>query len=111
MLKYNNNQYISLLSISFSDFYISHCTRKGIFLSQIDQLIDWIPIEQEIRRHCAPVSDVVGRPAYPGLLLFKMLLPGLWPGGLSDQAANSAGSAEKSCVTGAGQSQCMALSC
>jgi hypothetical protein len=29
---------------------------------------------------------VVGRPAYPGLLLFKMLLVGLWHGGLSDEA-------------------------
>lgn len=29
---------------------------------------------------------MVGRPAYPGLLLFKMLLVGLWHGGLSDQA-------------------------
>jgi hypothetical protein len=46
----------------FSDFYVNHRTRKGNFLSQIDQLIDWNPIEQEIRRHYAPVSDVVGRP-------------------------------------------------
>jgi transposase, IS5 family len=72
--------------MSFSDFYISHRTRKGNFLNQIDQLIAWEPIEREIRRHYAPVSDVVGRPAYPGLLLFKMLLVGLWHGGLSDQA-------------------------
>ena len=72
--------------MSFSDFYISHRTRKGNFLNQIDHLIDWKPIEQEIRRHYAPVSDVVGRPAYPGLLLFKMLLVGLWHGGLSDEA-------------------------
>ncbi len=72
--------------MSFSDFYISHRTRKGNLLNQIDQLIDWQPIGQEIRRHYAPVSDVVGRPAYPGLLLFKMLLVGLWHGGLSDQA-------------------------
>ncbi|WP_152976362.1 IS5 family transposase, partial [Methyloglobulus morosus] len=49
-------------------------------------MIDWKPIEQVIRRHYAPVSDVVGRPAYPGLLLSKMLLVGLWHGGLSDEA-------------------------
>lgn len=72
--------------MSFSDFYISHRTRKGNFLNQIDHLLDWKPIEQEIRRHYAPVSDIVGRPAYPGLLLFKMLLVGLWHGGLSDEA-------------------------
>jgi transposase, IS5 family len=57
--------------MSFSDFYISRRTRKGNFLNRIDQLIDWEPIEQEIRQHYAPVSDVVGWPAYPGLLLFK----------------------------------------
>ena len=72
--------------MSFSDFYISRRTRKGNFLNQIGQLIDWQPIGMEIRRHYAPISDVVGRPAYPGLLLFKMLLVGLWHGGLSDQA-------------------------
>ncbi len=66
--------------MGFSGFYISHRTRKGNFLNQIDQLIDWQPIGQAVRRHYAPVSDVVGRPAYPGLLLFKMLLVGLWHG-------------------------------
>jgi IS5 family transposase len=72
--------------VSFSDFYISHLTRKGNFLNHIDQLIDWQPIEQEIRRHYAPASEVAGHPAYPGLLQFKMLLVGLWHGGLSDEA-------------------------
>ena len=67
--------------MSFSDFYISHRTRKGNFLNQIDHLIDWQRIEQAIRRHYAPVFDVVGRPAYPGLLLFKTMLVGQWHGG------------------------------
>ena len=49
-------------------------TRKGNFLNQIDQLIDWAPIEKAIARDYAPASDAAGRPAYPGLLLFKMLL-------------------------------------
>lgn len=66
--------------MSFSDFYISHRTRKGNFLNQIDHLLDWKPMEQQMRRHYAPASDVVGRPAYPGLLLFKMLLVGPWHG-------------------------------
>ena len=72
--------------MSFSDFYISHRTRKGNFLNQMDHLIDWKPIEQAIRRHYAPASNGVGRPAYSGLLLFKVLLVGLWHGGLSDEA-------------------------
>lgn len=73
-------------SMSFSDFYVTHRTRKGNFLNQIDHLIDWAAIDVTIRQHYAPASDVTGRPAYPGLLLFKMLLVGIWSGGLSDEA-------------------------
>ncbi len=72
--------------MSFSDFYVNHRTRKSNFLNQIDHLIDWKAIEAVIRRHYAPASDVTGRPAYPGLLLFKMLLVGIWNGGLSDES-------------------------
>ena len=55
-------------------------------MKQIDELIDWDSIEKAISVHYAPTSDVTGRPAYPGLLLFKMLLVGIWNGGLSDEA-------------------------
>ena len=67
-------------SMSFSDFYVNRRTRKGNFLNQIDQLIDWTTIEQTIRQYYAPASDVTGRPAYSGLRLFKMLLIGVWNG-------------------------------
>ncbi len=72
--------------MSFSDFDVARRTRKGNFLNQIDHLIDWKPIEKIIVQHYAPVSDATGRPAYPGLLLYKMLLVGIWHGGLSDEA-------------------------
>lgn len=72
--------------MSFSDFDVIRRTRKGNFFNQINQLIDWESIEQAIAQHYAPTSDVTGRPAYPGLLLFKMLLVGIWNGGLSDEA-------------------------
>src|SRR6187431_1668617 len=72
--------------MSFSEFDVTRRTRKGNLLNQIDQLIDWKPIEQAIAQHYAPTSDATGRPAYPGLLLFKMLLAGIWNGGLSDEA-------------------------
>lgn len=49
--------------MSFSDFNVIRRTRKGNFFNQIDRLIDWQPLGQAIRRHYAPVSDVVGRPA------------------------------------------------
>jgi len=72
--------------VSFSDFDVIRRTRKGNFFNQINQLIDWESIERAIVQHYAPTSDVTGRPAYPGLLLFKMLLVGIWNGGLSDEA-------------------------
>ncbi|TXI29263.1 MAG: transposase [Nitrosomonas oligotropha] len=72
--------------MSFSEYDVSHRTRKGNFLNQIDQLIDWKPVELAISQQYAPASDVTGRPAYPGLLLFKMLLVGIWNGGLSDES-------------------------
>ncbi len=68
--------------MSFSEFDVIRRTRKGNFLNQIDYLIDWRPIEKAIAEHYAPTSDAAGRPAYPGLLLFKMLLAGIWHGGL-----------------------------
>lgn len=72
--------------MNFSELDVTRRTRKGNFLNQIDQLIDWTPIEKAIARHYAPVSDAAGRPVYPGLLLFKMLLAGIWHGGLSDES-------------------------
>lgn len=74
------------MDMSFSEYDVTRRTRKGNFLKQIDQLIDWNPIEKAIAVHYAPVSDAAGRPAYSGLLLFKMLLVGIWNGGLSDES-------------------------
>lgn len=74
------------LSMNFSDYDVTRRTRKGNFLKQIDQLIDWGSIEKAIAIHYAPLSDAAGRPAYSGLLLFKMLLVGIWNGGLSDES-------------------------
>lgn len=74
------------MGLSLADSFVTRRTRKGNFLNQIDQLIDWHAIEKTIELHYAPMSDATGRPAYSGLLLFKMLLVGLWHGGLSDES-------------------------
>ena len=68
--------------MSFSEFDVTRRTRKGNFLNQVDYLIDWTPIEKAIAEHYAPTFDAAGSPAYSGLLLFKMLLTGIWHGGL-----------------------------
>jgi len=74
------------MNMSFADYDVIRRTRKGNFLNQVDCLIDWVPIEKAIAQYYSPASDVTGRPAYPGLLLFKMLLVGIWHGGLSDES-------------------------
>jgi len=60
---------------------------------QIDELIGWVLIEETIIQHYSPASDVTGRPACSGLLLFKMLLVGIWHNGLSDDAVEDMASA------------------
>jgi transposase, IS5 family len=74
------------MGLSLTDNFVTRRTHKGNFLNQIDQLIDWNAIEKAIEQHYASASDAAGRPAYPGLLLFKMLLVGLWHGDLSDES-------------------------
>ena len=80
------NHIVELIDVSFSEFDVTRRTRKGNFLIQIDCLIDWKPVEKTIAEHYAPTFDAAGRFAYPGLLLFKMLLTGIWHGGLSDES-------------------------
>ena len=63
--------------MNFSDYDATRRTRKENFLKQIDELIDWDSIEKAISVHYEPTSDVTRHPAYPGLLLFKMLLVGI----------------------------------
>jgi len=81
--------------MSFSDFYVNHRTRKSNFHNQISHLLDWKPIDETIRRHYAPASDVTGHPAYPEPLLFKMLLVGIWHGGLSDEGVEDIANANQ----------------
>ena len=71
--------------MSFSDLYVTRRTRKNHPLLAMEKLIDWVALDRVIHSHYAPVSDAAGRPAYSGLLLFKMLLVGIWYGGLSDE--------------------------
>ncbi|MDC8444653.1 MAG: transposase [Nitrosomonas sp.] len=84
-----------IAGLSLADSFVTRRTRKGNFLNQIDQLIDWTPIEKTIAQYYAPVSDATDRPAYPGLLLLKMLLVGLWHGGLSDESVEDMANANR----------------
>ena len=60
------------------DCYVEKRIRKNTFFKQINTLIDWKEIDKEIVKVYKRGYSVDGRPAYSGLLLFKMLLPGIW---------------------------------
>ncbi len=62
------------LTMSFVADSMERRTRKNTFYRKIDQIIDWKPIEDIVTEHDTRGSSAVGREAYPGLLLFKMLL-------------------------------------
>lgn len=56
---------------------------KRTFFTQINELIDWSPLEFLIKKHYQKGKSAVGKPSYNGLLLFKMSLLQTWYG-LSD---------------------------
>lgn len=63
---------------SFLDYCIDQRISKKSFLSDVDRIIDWKPIEKLLRKHYKKTQAADGRPAYPPLPLFKMLLLQRW---------------------------------
>lgn len=59
-------------------------TKSSIFYNQINTLIDWNKIEKTLNRYYKKSNNLEGRPAYGSILLFKMLLIGIW-NDLSDE--------------------------
>jgi IS5 family transposase len=64
--------------MGFADAYVDKRIRKNTFFKQINTLVDWQVIDKEIVKVYKRGHSVDGRPAYSGLLLFKMLLIGIW---------------------------------
>jgi IS5 family transposase len=62
----------------FVDHFINLRPRKKSFLDNIDHMIDWKPIEKLLKKHYKKIKAADGRPAYPPLPLFKMLLLQRW---------------------------------
>lgn len=63
---------------SFLDYCIDQRLSKKSFLSDVDRIIDWNPIEKLLKKHYKKREAADGRPAYPPLPLFKMLLLQRW---------------------------------
>jgi IS5 family transposase len=75
---------------TFTDYFVEirRQTRKG-FLDDMHHLIDWKPIEKILRKKYRKVASADGRPAYPPLPMFKLLLLQRWYG-LSDPGLEDA---------------------
>jgi IS5 family transposase len=64
--------------IGFADFMVSRRPMKSSFLDEVDRMVDWRPIEKILNRNYKKKASADGRPAYPALPLFKMLLIQRW---------------------------------
>lgn len=86
--------------MSLSRPFVDTRIRKDKFYTQVNHLIDWSSIEDIIGLDYTDNVGSVGRRGYSGLLLFKMLLIGMWHG-LSDyeteEVVNDSLSANRFC--------------
>jgi IS5 family transposase len=62
----------------FMDHFVERRVDEEGFLSQVDRLMDWSPIEKLLKKHYKKVAAADGRPAYPALTMFKILLMQRW---------------------------------
>lgn len=70
--------------MSFSAPYMERKTRSAQFYSQMNLIINWKSIETVINRYYTKAHNLRGEKPYSGLVLFKMLLIGIW-NDLSDE--------------------------
>lgn len=66
-------------SSSFVHYDVQRRTKKKDFFKQIDSIINWAKISRELNKKIKRANkDSYGRPAYPPIILFKMLLLQTW---------------------------------
>jgi len=73
----------------FADYFIEQRGYADTFLEKIDTFIDWKNIESLLNKKYKKVESADGRPAYPPLPMFKLLLLQRW-NNLSDPQAEAA---------------------
>jgi len=73
----------------FADYIIEQRGHANTFLDRIDALIDWKRIDRVLGKHYRKTAGADGRPAYPALPMFKLLLLQRWYG-LSDPGLEEA---------------------
>ena len=71
--------------MSFSTYFVEQrSTKTSLFYNQINTLINWDKINKVISRYYSKGNTFEGAKPYSGILLFKMLLLGIW-NDLSDE--------------------------
>lgn len=63
---------------SFVSIDVDRRTRRQKFFSNIEAIIDWSLVDDQISQYYNKGKNAVGQDAYSGVLLFKMLLVGIW---------------------------------
>ena len=66
------------IQMGFNDGYVERRISKNKFFLQVNTLIDWIPIEKELKKVYKRGLKARGTKAYNPLLLFKMQLISIW---------------------------------
>lgn len=64
--------------MSFSVYDVERRTAKNTFFKQINTVIDWQSVQNIINDGYTVGKSATGTPGHDGLLLFKMLLIGIW---------------------------------
>ncbi len=65
-------------AFSFVDYFVEQKRHVNTFLDKINSLIDWKPIEKLLKQKYKKQASADGRPAYPALPMFKLLLLQRW---------------------------------
>ena len=82
---FSGMQLKSTPQMNFSDYSIAKRKIDMSFFDNINKIVDWNRLESIIVKHYNKGTSVDGRPAYTGILLFKITLLQMWFK-LSDEA-------------------------
>lgn len=73
----------------FLDLAISQVKKAKTFLDDVDEFVDWRPLDKVLKKKLRRHKDAVGNPSYPPLAMFRVLLLQRW-WDLSDQGMDDA---------------------
>jgi IS5 family transposase len=76
-------------TMGFADYFIEQRKHSNAFLDKMDQFINWNHIGKLLKKKYKKTMSADGRPAYPPLPMFKLLLLQRWYG-LSDPGLEEA---------------------